>query len=59
MNTTKNLQYKIAALNHLLTDPHPDNGTWTEHLLTAFEQVTEYALHPGVPVRASSRAAQQ
>ena len=58
MKTTENLQYKIAALDHLLTDPDPDNGTWTEQLLTAFEQVTEYALHPGVPVRASSRAAQ-
>ena len=59
MQTTENLQYKVDTLDHLLTDPHPDNGTWTEQLLTAFEQVTEYALHPGVPVRASSRAAQQ
>ena len=56
MKTAENLQYKVEALDQLLADPHPDDRKWSDQLLSALEQVTEYALHPGVAVWASSRA---
>jgi hypothetical protein len=58
MNTTdKNLQTKIDALDCLLAAPCPDDDRWFDQVLTALEQVTEFALDPGLPVRALSRAA--
>ena len=55
-NTDKMLQTKVEALDHLLSNPRPDDCLWSDQLLTALEQVSEYALHPGVPVKALSRS---
>jgi hypothetical protein len=53
--TDMNLQIRVSSLDSLLASPRPDDSKWTEQLLSALEQVTEFALNPGTPVRASSR----
>lgn len=59
MNTTDHkLQSKVDALDCLLADPRPDDEDWSEQVLCAFELVTQYTLHPGVPVCALSRSVQ-
>ena len=56
MKTTDiNLEIKVEALDSLLADPRPDDCDWYDQLLVALEQVAEYSLNPGVPVRALSR----
>lgn len=58
MNTTNHkLQSTVDELDCLLADPRPDDADWSEQVLCAFEQVTQYTLHPGVPVCALSRSA--
>lgn len=49
------LEGKVAALYATLDDPRPDDIEWCDELRTRLEEVAEYALHPGVPVRALSR----
>ncbi len=51
-NTDNMLQTKIEALDHLLSNPRPDDCLWPDQLLTALEQVSKVALHPRVPVKA-------
>jgi len=53
--TDKNLENKVEVLDGLLADPRPEDCEWFDQLLTALEQVAEYSLNPGVPVRALSR----
>ncbi len=53
--TDKNLENKVEALDSLLADPRPDDCHWFDQLLVALEEVAEYSLNPGVPVRALSR----
>jgi hypothetical protein len=55
--TDKNLQTKVDALDRLLAEPCPEDAGWFDRVLAALEHVAEYALSPGVPVRALSRAA--
>jgi hypothetical protein len=50
-----NLQIRVSALDSLLANPRPDDSIWSEQVLSALEQVTEFALNPGVPVSALSR----
>ena len=47
---------KVEALYTILADPRPDDIDWCDELRTRLEEVAEYSLHPGVPVRALSRA---
>ena len=56
--TDKNLQIRVSALDSLLADPRPDDSSWFEQVLSAFEQVTEYALDAGIHVKALSRTSQ-
>ena len=51
----KNLEARVVALDALLVNPRPEDSDWYEQLLSALEQVAEYSLSPGVPVRALSR----
>ena len=51
----KNLQCKVEALDSLLADPRVEDCEWFDQLLVALEQVAEYSLNPGIPVRALSR----
>lgn len=51
----QNLEHKVEALDSLLADPRPEDAEWFDQLLSALEQVAEYSLHPGIPVRALSR----
>jgi hypothetical protein len=53
--TDKNLEHKVETLDSLLADPRPDDYEWFAELLVALEQVAEYSLNPGIPVRALSR----
>ena len=46
---------KVEELQALLNDPRPDDCDWSERLITALEQVADYALETSVPVRALSR----
>lgn len=55
--TDKNLQTKVDALDCLLAEPCPEDAGWFDQVLTALELVAEYALNPGVPVKALSRVA--
>ena len=56
MNAQKeNLESKAEVLHGLLADPRPNDTDWFEEVLTALEQVAEFSLNPGVPVRALSR----
>lgn len=57
-NTDELLQTKVEALDHALADPRPDDCLWSDQLLTTLEEVSEVALHPGVPVKALSRSLQ-
>lgn len=50
------LESKVEALYATLADPRPDDIEWCDELRTRLEEVAEYSLHPGVPVRALSRA---
>ncbi len=54
-NIDKNLETHVFALDALLVNPRPEDSDWYEQLLSALEQVAEYSLSPGVPVRALSR----
>ena len=54
-NIDKNLETHVVALDTLLVNPRPEDSDWYEQLLSALEQVAEYSLSPGVPVRALSR----
>ncbi len=54
-NIDKNLENHVVALDALLVNPRPEDSDWYEQLLSALEQVAEYSLSPGVPVRALSR----
>ena len=54
-NIDKNLENHVVALDVLLVNPRPEDSDWYEQLLSALEQVAEYSLSPGVPVRALSR----
>ena len=56
--TDKNLQISVSALDSLLADPRPNDSEWTDQVLSALEQVTEFAINPGVPVKALSRTSQ-
>ena len=56
--TDKNLQIRVSALDSLLADPRPNDSEWTDQVLSALEQVTEFAINPGVPVKALSRTSQ-
>ncbi|MEO8102250.1 MAG: hypothetical protein ABI790_06975 [Betaproteobacteria bacterium] len=51
----QNLENKVEVLDCLLADPRPEDCEWYDQLLHALEQVAEYSLNPGVPVRALSR----
>ena len=51
----ENLAIKVETLDTLLADPRVDDYEWFDQLLVALEQVAEYSLEPGVPVRALSR----
>ena len=51
----ENLEAKVQSLHVLLADPRPNDTEWFEEVLIALEQVAEYSLNPGVPVRALSR----
>lgn len=53
---TPTLQCKVEALYATLADPRPDDIDWCDELRTRLEEVAEYSLHPGLPVRALSRA---
>ena len=53
--TDENLENKVEALDSLLADPRPDDCEWFDQVLVALEQVAEYSLNPGVPIRALSR----
>jgi len=50
------LACKVEELQALLNDPRPDDCDWSERLITALEQVADYALETNVPVRALSRS---
>ena len=54
-NTDTTLEIQVEALDALLVNPRPEDSDWYEQLLSALEQVAEYSLSPGVPVRALSR----
>jgi hypothetical protein len=49
------LENKVEALDNLLAEPRLDDCEWLDQLLVALEEVAEYSLNPGVPVRALSR----
>lgn len=51
----KNLETKVENLQTLLADARPNDTEWFDEVVTALEQVAEYSLNPGVPVRALSR----
>ena len=51
----EDLETKVQSLHVLLADPRPNDTEWFEEVLIALEQVAEYSLNPGVPVRALSR----
>jgi hypothetical protein len=53
--TDNHLESKVEALDRLLADPRPDDCDWYDQLLVALEEVAEYSLNPGIPVRALSR----
>jgi len=53
--TDKNLEIKVEVLESLLAAPRPDDCDWFDELLLALEEVAEYSLNPGMPVRALSR----
>jgi hypothetical protein len=56
MTTHKDaLASKLQNLTILLEDPRADDDEWSVDLLYALEAIYEVALHPGVPVTASSR----
>lgn len=55
-NNNPTLESKVEALYATLAEPRPDEIEWCDELLTRLEEVAEYSLHPGVPVRALSRA---
>ncbi len=55
ITNTEILESKAEALHSLLADPRPNDTDWFEEVVTALEQVAEYSLNPGVPVRALSR----
>ena len=52
------LERHVHALNTLLADAKPYDIDWCDQLIVLLEQVAEYSLHPGVPVRALSRTLQ-
>ncbi|MEP7154255.1 MAG: hypothetical protein ABI905_00675 [Betaproteobacteria bacterium] len=54
-DTTVDLESKAEILHSLLAEPRPNDTEWFDEVLTALEQVAEYSLNPGVPVRALSR----
>ncbi|HEX9391425.1 MAG TPA: hypothetical protein VF928_08950 [Usitatibacteraceae bacterium] len=54
-NNNPALERKVEALYATLAAPRPDDIDWCDELLTRLEEVAEYSLHPGVPVRALSR----
>lgn len=56
-STDTQLQSKVDALDGLLAAPNANDAKWFDQVLAALEHVAEYALSPGVPVRALSRAA--
>jgi hypothetical protein len=49
------LETKVETLQSLLAEARPNDTEWFDDVLTALEQVAEYSLDPGVPVRALSR----
>ncbi len=49
------LELKVEALYATLAEPRPDDIDWCDELLSRLEEVAEYSLHPGTPVRALSR----
>jgi hypothetical protein len=49
------LETKVETLQSLLAEARPNDTEWFDDVLTALEQVAEYSLDPGVPVRARSR----
>ena len=51
----ENIKAKVETLQSLLARPRANDTEWFDEVLTALEQVAEYALNPGVPVRALSR----
>lgn len=51
----ENLEAKVETLQSLLATPRTNDTEWFDEVLTALEQVAEYSLTPGVPVRALSR----
>ena len=54
-NIDQDLETRVVALDTLLVNPRPEDSEWYEQLLSALEQVAEYSLSPGMPVRALSR----
>ena len=55
ITTEKILETKVENLQALLAEPRVNDTEWFDELVTALEQVAEYTLNPGVPVRALSR----
>ena len=51
----ENIESKVETLQSLLAQPRANDTEWFDEVLTALEQVAEYALNPGVPVNALSR----
>ena len=51
----ESLESKVETLHTLLARPRANDTDWFEEVVTALEQVAEYSLNPGVPVRALSR----
>ena len=55
ITTEEILETKVETLQTLLAEPRVNDTEWFDELVTALEQVAEYTLNPGVPVRALSR----
>ena len=51
----ENLENKVETLQILLAQPRANDTEWFDEVLTALEQVAEFSLNPGMPVRALSR----
>ncbi len=49
------LASKVEALYATLAEPRPDDIDWCDELRHRLEEVAEFSLHPGLPVRALSR----
>ena len=50
------LECKIEALYATLAEPRPYDIDWCDELRLRLEEVAEYSLQPGLPIRALSRA---